>query len=133
MLSIYFMQMNNDTLLCIFDYLQLADILNCYLVCKHYHRVANSESKWKSLFNDKFVTVNDIVVSNYQIQYKSYHKLNKFLLSTGNRNINQCIKYHRLNFMYKRLYDIPSELGHLIKLTVLILTSNKLKSIPLEI
>ena len=125
--------MNNDTLLCIFDYLQLNDILNCYHVCKHYHHVANNESKWKLLFNDKFVTVNGIIVSNYQIQYKRHHKLNKFLMSTCKKNINECIKCHEFDFTCINVHYIPPEFGLLIYVIRLVLTGNKLKSVPSEL
>ena len=121
--------MNNDTLLCIFDYIHLADLLNCYLVCKQYCHVANSELKWRSLFSGKFVTLNGIIVSNYQIQYKRHYKLNEFLKRTIKKNINEFINYRMLGIMHMNLHYIPSEIGDLINLTELILTSNKLELI----
>ena len=100
--------MNNDTLLCIFDYIQLTDLLNCYLVCKHYHHVANNDIKWKSLFCNKFMEVNNIPITNYRIQYKRHYKLNKFLINMGYENINKCIIKDILIVTASNLESIPA-------------------------
>ena len=104
----YFIKMNNDTLSCIFDYIHLGDILNCYLVCKHYHHVANYELKWKSLFTDEFSIIKNPVIANYQIEYKRYYELDRFLAKTIKKSIIECIDMFSLTLSYGGLQSIPA-------------------------
>ena len=69
--------MNNDCLLCIFNYLSLTGISNCFLVCKQFNNVTNNNLYWKSLTNVDFP---NMITNNYKSNYKQHYILNNFLL-----------------------------------------------------
>lgn len=123
--------MNNDTLLCILDFLQLHDLINLSSVSKQWHHVANNQFLWKSLFKHKFV--NNIMINNYKIQYKKCHTLDIFLRKTIWENINESMQKHTLCLANKKLQLIPAEIALLHNLQTLHLGHNNLRYIPSEI
>lgn len=59
------MQMNNDILFCIIDFLRLIDTLNCSLVNKQINHVTKNEIKWKALFVNNFQ--NNVIINVKQL------------------------------------------------------------------
>jgi hypothetical protein len=121
--------MDDDSLLCIFELLNLNDIYAISLVCVQFNKVANNEFIWKSLFNNKFdVNIHD----NYKCKYKEYHALNNFLLRMINKDFNCAQNYDDIYLNKKHLQFIPKEIGLLARLRRLELLCNNLQSIPKE-
>jgi len=77
--------MNEDCLLCIFNYVDFADILNCFPVCKQFNKVLNSNTHWKPLFMNHFGYL-CIKIYKYDVDYKSkymyWHSITKPLTQT---------------------------------------------------
>lgn len=123
--------MDNDTLFCILEFLQLFDILNWTLACKQFNFVTNNELKWKTLFINTYK--NNTIANNYQLQYKKHHRLNIFLMKTIGNTINNCLHLTAIRFTTCGIYNIPSEITLLHNLETLYLDGNKLQCIPAEI
>ena len=120
--------MNNDTLFCIFEFLNAKDIISCSLVNNQFYIVSKNDILWESLFVKKFYNIESN--GNYQL-YKTYDVLNNFLRKFN--NVNHIINLQCLDLNWCGLKSIPKEIGQLTNLQTFVLHSNRLKSIPKEI
>ena len=153
----------DDCLSCIFNYLPLTDIINCFSVCKQYNNVADNITYWKMLLDQDFHYKSSD--NNYKEKYQQHHKLNNFLLQKtyfmpiDGKHLKHDIHYaknatcfHYGNFLKSipseigllthlksfivvddTIQHIPSEIGLLTNLTKLDLSGNQLMSLPIEI
>ena len=130
----------NDCLSCVFNYLPLSDIVNCFPVCKQYNNVANNNVCWKILLANNFDYKS--FDSNYKEKYRQYCALNKYLLCMPEIDIDGIhSKIIKRDFNYVKTDDhillsinyIPPEIGLLTHLTTIFAKHNKIQSLPIEI
>lgn len=122
--------MNDDTLLCIFDYLQLNDIAECFTVCKLFNKSANNSFYWKRLLDKDFLILEN---HNCKDLYRQYFNLNKFTLTK--LKFHAAWIYADTNFDFKRynISQLPPEISLLTNLTSLDFQDNQLRTLPAEI
>ena len=79
--------MDSDCLLCIVNFLQLHDILNCFLIDKQFSLVVSNEIIWKSLFDNKFnkpPAPRDSLRSAHNCALNGIHSKRSYALSVAN-------------------------------------------------
>ena len=134
------MDFNDVVLTIIYNMLPINDLLNCSLVNKKFNKLFNNYIIWYKLVKEK---CNDteigIIQENYNIvDYKlTYRKITDILYLNKkfdlNKGIKSLVNLRELDLSYKKLKEIPIEIGSLINLKMLQLDNNRLKEIPKEI
>jgi hypothetical protein len=121
-------KMNSDIIFCIFECLNLVDLLNCSLINKQFYAISNSELLWKRLCDQKYETY---VTNNYRANYKSWTILYKFLIEYGiiAANPTDCI----IHMCLRRLKSLPVEIVLLKNLQYIDFCNNNLNVIPSQI
>lgn len=125
--------MNDDNLFCIFWFLQLPDVLNCFSVCRQFFHIAQHELYWKSSCHDRFGkrAIETQEAYSYYDVFKKYYILDIFLM----KHVDYGVKHNvsELKLSQYKLQNIPRELSLLCDLRILMLHNNELNSIPREI
>lgn len=124
------MEIPNDHLFCILEFLNFDDLVNCFLVSKQFNEIVNNEIYWKSLTTNDFDFM-PCGINNYKNTYKQYYSFDKFLLKKTKLNLSGTILLQGLYI--RNLTTLPNQIGLLTKLKELNLSHNLLKTLPLEI
>lgn len=124
--------LDSDSLLCIFEFLNMKSIRDCQLVNKQFYKIANSDSIWNKFFVHEFTGP---ITSNYRANYNEFSKLDKYLKYYFKENINDAFRHKYLTLPHYRLLSahIPQEIGILTHLTNMIFDDCCIDSIPPEI
>jgi hypothetical protein len=124
--------MDADCWFSIFDCLNLREILNCFLVCKQFNKIACGNQLWMQFLENDF-QVNEVNQDIYH-KYKEYYALNKFLINKCPKLQNRRLDFTRVResdaiyIQHAKLHNIPPEFGLLTNLKMIYLNCNQLTS-----
>src|SRR5271166_4856209 len=117
--------MNNDIIFCIFEYLNLVDLINCALTNKQFNITSKNETLWHNLFLNKYGSE----VRGSYANYRDYHIVDEFLLLNNTSLSCTYIRDILCLSPVKSVY-IPKEVIILSNLQKLTLQCGPLKSLP---
>lgn len=120
-------EMDDDSLFCILNHLDLRDILTCLFVNKQFNRSGLNNMIWKNLFEIKF---NNESHNNYYKSYRNYEILKKYFKIDTKRHHRDIT---RISLDGGHLRMIPPEISSLVNLSFLSLHYNELESLPTEL
>lgn len=121
--------MNEDTLYCIFCYLEIHDIIKCSRINKLFNKSAKREVIWKPLFEKKYPKLLESTNKNYHKNYADYSILSKFLLD-DHEDISDILKKKKYRLCPLGSKILPEQIGLLTNLGTLIISYNRFRELP---
>jgi len=137
----------DDILSCIFNYIQLKDIVNCFPVCKQFNKAVNNNFYWKPIIKKDFNYISPFC-NDHKNKYKLYCLYNRFSTKCLELNNPQnkpatkkCLDYkiyvaienNILDLNYFYFNRLPAEIGLLTNLRNMYLDNNYINKLPAEI
>ena len=118
-MHIIYLKMNNlcyDVLMHILEYIDLCDIYNVKFISTEFDDLCNDNLLWKIFYKNNYrVKRSDLNVILYMDAYKKCYHINLLKCELNmNDSIKDIMNSRELSLTFKKIKNIPSEIGQLL-------------------